>query len=75
MKTKINKWDYLWIIQGRYSRSWEDVFTADNYKQARSILWDYKNNDIAYAHRLIRRRELNPLYTANCINQILGREG
>ena len=66
-KPKINKYEYLWIVQGYYGKQygWEDVYTAESYREARSILKDYRLNENEYPHRMIHRRELNPLYVAN----------
>ena len=58
---RVNKYNYLWIIQSYWS-GWEDVTAADNYKEARGYLRDYRENEPNRAHRMIQRRELNPEY-------------
>lgn len=58
---KINKYIYVWVIQGNYGYGWEDLTQSESYKEARANLKDYRNNEPT-AHRLIRRREINPLF-------------
>lgn len=57
--SRINKYKYLYVIQGNYGSRWEDVSYEDNYKDARRCLKDYLDNEKQYPHRLITRRELN----------------
>jgi len=63
---KVNKWLYLWIVQGHYGNQygWEDITASENYRSARDNLKDYRANEPGVAHRMIQRRELNPEYTA-----------
>lgn len=57
---KVNKWLYLYIIQGHYGDyGWEDVNTEETLKDARRSLREYNENEPQYPHRRIRRRELN----------------
>lgn len=61
---KVNKYLYLWIVQGNYGDlyGWEDLTAEDTYKEARMQLKAYRENEPEYRHRLIHRRELNPEY-------------
>lgn len=61
MKTN-NKHLYLWVIQGHYGLGWEDVDQSENYQEAKASLRIYTHEEPTNAHRLIRRREPNPLY-------------
>lgn len=62
---RINKFIYLWVIQGRYPGpyGWEDVAASECYKEARADLKAYRENEPQYPHRMIRRCEPNPNYT------------
>ena len=61
---KINKWLYLWIVQGYYGAhyGWEDVYTGETWADAHDRLKEYRENETMYPHRLIERREPNPEY-------------
>jgi len=69
---KTNKYIYLWIIQGSYGQGWEDVDQSESYQEARNNYRLYRENEREYPHRMINRRELNPEYTKQSINAILG---
>jgi len=61
--TQINKYLYLWVIQGHYGvYGWEDLTAAESIKEARGYLRDYRQNEPQYPHRMIQRREANPEY-------------
>ena len=53
----MNKYEYLWIVQGKYSQGWEDL-TAGNYKEAKEDLKAYRENEQGL-FRIIQRRTLN----------------
>lgn len=57
---KINKYIYLYVIQGSYGQGFEDVDQSDSYQEARHNYKLYRENETQYPHRLIQRRELNP---------------
>ena len=59
-KMKKNKYNYLFVVQGRYATQygWEDLTQSDSYKEAREYLRDYQKNAPEYPHRMIQRREL-----------------
>ena len=59
---RVNKYLYLYIVQGNYGDGWEDVTAADNWKEALGYLKDYRDNEAFFPHRMIQRRELNPEY-------------
>jgi hypothetical protein len=66
---KINKYNYLLVIQGNFNGSWDDESeyedTPEGYKQAHADLREYRfSTQNFYQYRLIRRRELNQ----DCIN-------
>jgi len=58
----MNKYTYLWIVQGNYSHGWEDEAASESQKEARAALKAYRENGPG-AYRLIQRRELNPGYS------------
>lgn len=53
----MNKFTYLWIVQGHYGYGWEDL-TAGTYREAKANLKDYQKN-APEPVRLIQRRILN----------------
>lgn len=59
---RVNKFEYLHVIQGHYGFGWEDVTFENNEKDARQMLKDYRLNQPEYPHRRIKRRELNPAF-------------
>ena len=55
----MNKYLYLWIVQGHYGfHGWEDVTASETWQEARADLRSYRENEPQYPHRLIQRREL-----------------
>ncbi len=46
-------------VQGGYGQGWEDLTQSENRAEARTDLRAYRANVPDYAHRLIRRREVN----------------
>ncbi len=59
---KINKYIYLYVVQGNYGYGWEDVDASESRKEALESLRSYCKNESHHAHRLIKRRELNPVF-------------
>ena len=58
---RINKYLYLFVVQGAYGYGWEDLTASESYKAAIADLRDYRKNDsYAIGLRIIKRRELNP---------------
>lgn len=56
---KQNKYEYLLVIQGYYGyHGWEDVDSSENKKEIRTNLRLYRENELQYPHRLIKRRVL-----------------
>lgn len=52
------------MLQGWYGDSWSDLVEYDKadvgaYKEAKSDLKCYRENEKQYSHRVITRRELN----------------
>lgn len=56
---KQNKYEYIWIIQGRYGcYGWEDLTASEIYREAKIDLKAYRENERGIPFRLIQRREL-----------------
>lgn len=55
----MNKYEYLYIVQGDYGGGWEDVTASQSWKEARDDLKAYLENEERIARfRLIKRRVL-----------------
>lgn len=52
----MNKFHYLWIVQGYYGHGWEDL-TCGTWIEAKQNLNDYRENENV-PFRLIQRRVL-----------------
>ena len=52
----MNKYDYLWIVQGFY-KGWEDLTASAVWREAKIDLKAYRDNEDG-AFRLIHRRIL-----------------
>ncbi len=52
----MNKYEYLWIVQGYYDR-WEDLIAHLTNREARDDLKAYRENERG-VFRVIQRREL-----------------
>ena len=52
--TKINKWVYLWVVQGDYGQGWEDLTQCETRRWASLDLRSYEDNDTDYHHRMIQ---------------------
>jgi hypothetical protein len=72
----IKKYNYVLVIQGNFGNGWDDESeyeqTREGIHQASVDLKEYRFSTPGYSYRLIRRRELNPAYTEQAINAILG---
>jgi len=55
----MNKYQYLYVIQGNYGMGWEDLTYEDTRRDAKRMLRDYDVNETQYPHRMIQRRVLN----------------
>lgn len=64
MAKKVNKFLYLYVVQGKYTQEygWEDLCSSEDYFESVSDLKAYRQNEREYPHRLIERRVLNPQY-------------
>ena len=64
MAKKVNKYLYLYVVQGYYSSTygWEDCCQSEDYKEAVADLRAYRIEERGVPHRLIQRREPNPEY-------------
>jgi len=61
---KQNKYRYLYELQGNYGYGWDDLVEYDKadsstYKESKSDLKCYRENEKHATHRIIERRELN----------------
>jgi len=54
---KINKYCYLFVLQGFYSYGWEDLTASESYKEIRQNRKEYIENE-GGSYRIIGRREL-----------------
>lgn len=54
-----SKYTYLYVLQGHYGDSWEDLAAAEDYRDVRANLREYRENEGGW-YRIIQRRELNP---------------
>ena len=55
----MNKYTYLWVVQGFYG-SWEDLFASEDWIEAKGDLKAYRENEVG-SFRFIRRREINKI--------------
>ncbi len=55
---RINKYQYLFVVQEYTSYGWEDLCASETRKEARDDIKSYRVNAPG-AYRMIRRRELN----------------
>ena len=59
----MQKFNYEYVIQGNYGFGWDDVGyyekNAQGFKDAKSSLKTYRENEPQAQHRLISRRTLN----------------
>jgi len=51
------KYNYLYVIQGYYTGSYEDLTQSESYKEAKIDLKAYRDNEKG-SFRMIKRREL-----------------
>jgi hypothetical protein len=62
MSKRTNKYDYLYVLQGRYGyHAWEDLTAEDKsergaYRRIRQTLKEYRENE-GGLYRIIERRE------------------
>ena len=56
MKAK-NKYCYLFVLQGNYGQGFEDLTASENYKEVKTDLKAYRENE-GGNYRIIKRREL-----------------
>lgn len=54
----MNKYSYIWVLQGQYGQGWEDLTAAETWKEIKANLKEYRENE-GGSYRVIRRRELN----------------
>jgi hypothetical protein len=58
---RVNKYIYLYIVQGNYGYGWDDEAASENEREAINDLRAYRRNGPG-SYRMIRRREPNPEY-------------
>jgi hypothetical protein len=54
----MNKYSYLYVLQGLYCGKWEDLTASENYKEVKNDKKSYQENEMG-SYRIIQRRELN----------------
>ena len=60
MKTKTNKYTYLYVVQGQYDAyGFEDVTQSESFIEALADLKSHRENEPGVQFRLINRRERN----------------
>lgn len=58
---RINKYLYIWVLQGKYQPyGWEDLTAENTYTEIRKRRREYRENDPGVSLRIVRRREPNP---------------
>lgn len=61
---RVNKWEWIYVVQGYYYGKWEDLAAApigrEGRKESSEDLKAYRENAPNTVYRRIRRRELNP---------------
>lgn len=62
-----NKYLYLHVVQGDYGFGYgfEDLAASESRAEALRDLRDYRREEGIASYRMIKRRELNPEYTAS----------
>lgn len=61
---RVNKYVYLYVIQGNSGYGWEDECFEENFADAKRTIKDYHAN-CNWPFRIIRRRCGNPAYSTN----------
>lgn len=56
---RINKFLYLYILQGFYAQGWEDLTASEERAEVRANLKEYRDNERGI-YRIIKRTEPNP---------------
>lgn len=54
----MNKYTYLWVLQGDYGQGWEDLTASENLADMIRDRRAYRENSPG-PYRIIQRRELN----------------
>jgi hypothetical protein len=54
----MNKYIYLHVLQGQYDHGWEDLTASESYREVKTDLIAYRENERG-SYRIIKRRELN----------------
>lgn len=60
---KANKYEYLQVIQGDYGQGWEDIDASTRYKDTKTNLKLYRQEEPRIPFRVIGRRVLVNGYT------------
>lgn len=62
----MNKYLYLFVVQGKYDLKYEDLCSSENRKEAREDLKSYRGNEMNLGkiihYRIIKRRIPNPTF-------------
>jgi hypothetical protein len=57
----MNKYIYLYVLQGAYGCGWEDLTASESLKETKQNKKEYQDNERG-KYRIISRRDINPLY-------------
>jgi hypothetical protein len=69
---RVNKYLYLWVVQGNYGHGWEDINDPESWKEARAHLKETRaSKGHPYPSRMVERRVLNPEAVTAAISGIL----
>ena len=61
---RINKYRYLYVVQGNNGYGWGDECSEETFVDAKRTVKEYRAN-CKWPFRIIRRRVLNPSYSAS----------
>jgi hypothetical protein len=56
VKRRENKYDYLFVLQGRYGHGWEDLSASESMAEIRRTRREYRDNE-GGEYRVIQRRD------------------
>lgn len=54
---KVNKFEYLHVLQGKYALGWEDLTASTDRREVAADLRAYRENE-GGEYRIVQRREL-----------------
>lgn len=69
---RLNKYTYLFVLQGHYGQGWEDLCASENRREVRENRKDYRENE-GGTYRIIQRREPRVVMLQDIIDHALAR--